>query len=349
MHRTRGVLSQSSGGLGKANCKKFLVQPESFWDVAAASLAGIWAHLSDQKARDEYEKLVSTKVIQDTVLAQARYGSMLTMSLFHNLRNPLFSKNNFNVVEFVEGVPPALEIFQDTLGRLVHEMNKNVAESDSSSSSGDGKATGEVFNAFGNLNGENVWRKQAKDDPNSLAARLSKMVTDHNFDDHFYGAKLFHALTAGTGTTMEYVAGSGVVGQVALLNARAIEIDTTWQLEHPEFLASEESKDPAVAARMDVLYEITQTYRHSDPLSASEQYKSIENTTTASPTGQEVAKASDFNSTGAEKVDSSEAKEKKTVSETTLAVAVLEGWLHGGPGNGLRWKVATVRDAYEFL
>jgi hypothetical protein len=351
MHRTRVIFAQSSGGLGRAVSKKtFLLPSETLWDVTASGLAGIWAHLTDQKARDDYEKFLSTKVIQDTVLAQARHGSILTMSLFHNLRNPLFAKHNFDAVEFLEGVAPALETFSDTLGLLVQEMNKdrNVSAE-------------QVNNLFGSFAGENIWRKQAKIEPDSLAARFAKMVTDSNFDDHYYGAKLFHTLTAGTGSAMEYVANSGVVGQVALLNARVIEIDETWQKgEHPEFSASEaESNNSPVAARLDVLYEITQTYQQAtDPLSASEQYKSIENTggssTMNTTPGPEPATTADSDTnepvktSQPEKNSSVKADETKTISETTLAVAVIEGWLHGGPDKALRWRVAMVRDAYEF-
>jgi hypothetical protein len=42
-------------------------------------------------------------------------------------------------------------------------------------------------------------------------------------------------------------------------------------------------------------------------------------------------------------------KQYETILTTTLGVAVLEGWLHGGPdGQELRWKVALLRDADEF-
>lgn len=334
----------SSGGLGRAS-KQFLLPAENFWDVASAAFSGIWAYVSDPTAKDDLKRFISDQVIKDAVLGQAKHGSMLTMALFHNLRNPLFAKHKFEAVEFIDGVAPALETYQDTLGRLVHIMNKSLAEK----TEDDAKKDEETLDVFGNLAGENVWRKQAKDDPDSLAARLSKMVPDKSFDDLFFGAKLFHALKTGTGNTAEYVAGSAVVGQIALLNARVMEIELTnrYEEEHPEFAASDESKDNQVAARMDVLYEFTLTYRYRttpDPMSASEQYKSIGHATVAAAPSSEPETAE-----ATEVVKSAPVEEEaKTITETTLAVAVLEGWLHGGPDKDLRWRVAMVRDAFEF-
>jgi hypothetical protein len=350
MHRTRVILAQSGGGIGRATSQRFLIPSENLWDLVGASFSGIWAHLSDPLARDQYQKFLADDVIKDTVLAQSNRGSMLPMALFDNLRSPLFAKYNFDAVEFIDGVVPALEKFNDTLGLLVHDMSKATNDKPE----GDIKNS-EVLSVFAD---GNKWREQAKENPESLAAQLAKMVTAANLDDHFYGAKLFQSLTDGAGSTVQYVPGSCVVGPVALLSARVLEIDTEdrYGEEHPELAASDESsKDPPVAARLDVLYEITQTYQQApDPLSPAEQYKAIDSTTTkadsenpgAEDPGANPEAPADGDTTITKK--SAPAAEEATFSETILAVAVFEGWLNGGPDNGLRWKVAMVRDAVEF-
>ena len=313
MHRTRRLL-QSSGGFPGLGPKKFLLPNDTFWDRLVSSLQGVWMHLTDQNARDKYEELVATKVIQDTVLAQSQGGTARTMALFYNLQNPLWTKHGLDVREFVQGVGPALENFQDVLGQLVFAMNQQqptavkeqaeegAAESkeeDTESKKLSSKSISSSISALPAIGGDNEWRQQAKQDPNSLAARLQKMVTDSAYDDHFYGAKLFQALSSSRGSGLylnyvpgSYVPGSGVVQSVALLNARVLEMPGEEQIEgdHPEFAASEgrEQQHP-VAARMDVLYEITQQYRPSsssssasatdavDPLSTAEQYKKVKN------------------------------------------------------------------------
>lgn len=342
--------------------KKFLLPTSSSWDATISAIAGVWSQMSDPGAQDAFRNLIAQNVIKDEVLSQARNGSVLTFALFHNLRNPLFTKCNFDVKEFCGVVGPALEVFQDTLGQLVHEMNQEPTESTLDTKSDEEPIQQLLSNTtsmFDTLAGENLWKKQAKEDPESLAGQLAKMTTDDNFDAHYFGAKLFRALAFGSGgSSMEYVTGSGKVGQVALLDARAMAVDLTKsdQIKHPEFAASDtfDAKE-SVAARFDVLYEITQSFRKTpDPLSASEQYKSMD-----ASQSTEVHESVDTSSTSTVTVDpegisASEEKpvdavtEKNTVTETSLAVAVIEGWLHGGPDKKLRWKVAMIRDVHEF-
>jgi hypothetical protein len=54
------------------------------------------------------------------------------------------------------------------------------------------------------------------------------------------------------------------------------------------------------------------------------------------------------NGPGLDSKDDSDSSKIETITETTLAVAVIEGFLQGGPGTGLRWKIARIRDASEF-
>lgn len=76
---------------------------------------------------------------------------------------------------------------------------------------------------------------------------------------------------------------------------------------------------------MDVLFEVTTTFKVTRP---------------TGPDDEEV-----------EKKDGEEAKEEgveEKVTITNLAVAIFEGWLHGGPMKDLRWRLAMLREAFEF-
>lgn len=360
MHRTRAILAWG-GRVGGAS-KRFLLPAENFWDVASAGFAGLWAHWSDPTARDEYEKLVADRVIKESVLARARQGSMLTMALFQNLRNPLFAKHRFDAMEFVDGVAPALETFHDTLGHLLQDMNESLSRP------GDEKEEDRPAALVSILASENTWRTQAKEDPDSLAAQLSNMVSYRDLDDHYYGARLSQALTVETGAiVLKYVPGSCVVGQVALLSARALEIDSEQQqqqgkAEHPEFAATDnESRNPPVVARIDILYEITRSFQQfKDLKSASEQRKFVSNVAAAntvsnahatSPPGGPAPENSGDTGTTSQAGRSASSENETTIPITegiSLSVAVFEGWLHGGPEEDLRWRIAMVRDAHEF-
>jgi hypothetical protein len=353
---------------------KILIPSPNLWDLTASSFSGFWSLWTEPSARNEYRAFVKDNVIKDAVLSQARLGPFRIMSLFHNLRNPLFRQYKVDVVEFLGAVVPALEVYQDTLGRLVHEMDTSKdsdAAKANDSNKRDNEATENVENGLLDalIAGENTWRKEAQADQNSLAARLARMTTDANFDDHYYGANLFRALSAvgssAVGGKTVYVAGSGVVGQVALLHAEVMEMESSLPTndEHSEFAATDkvDGKHP-VAARLDILYEITQTFAQiPDPLSPSEQYKSMDNGNLAkssvdadSPDFAASSSSSDSEPScnSNDEINGTTAttapNDATTKSETALAVAVLEGWLHGGPDKALRWKIAMIRDAHEF-
>lgn len=165
--------------------------------------------------------------------------------------------------------------------------------------------------------GANEWRRQATEDPNGLAADLSRMTTPTCFDAAYYAMKLSEAFFS---TNLLFV--DCAVKEVALLRARAMvllpeEPDTVG--EYDEFRASERVGRPDdVAAQMDVLYELVTTHR-------------------ARPDDRGDAPAPG-SAVGAE----------TTLKRTNLAVAVFEGWLSGGPDRELRWRIANVRDAVEF-
>ena len=158
------------------------------------------------------------------------------------------------------------------------------------------------------------------------------------------------------------------MGAVALLNARALvldkEDDAEKVMEHPEFKASEATNSTStterVAAQMDVLYEITHTYKQSikdknsataeiyDNIAESNNFK-VESESMQNKSDAAIDEVSPVNHSTAVSTSTDEnAKQYETILTTTLGVAVFEGWLHGGPDGGLRWKVALLRDASEF-
>jgi hypothetical protein len=147
---------------------------------------------------------------------------------------------------------------------------------------------------------DNAWIQKARNDPNPLAGRLSRMTTPRMFHDHFVGAELFQFVNNSKGhgglPSVTYVAGSSVVHQWALLSAQIDHVvldddddsdnDTTNDEKVKEMLATaakieqqqqqqpqapqapqappqqeQDAASPPVAARMDVLYEIQQSYR----------------------------------------------------------------------------------------
>jgi hypothetical protein len=328
-----------------------LLPTQTFWPSVFAAYQGAWTLMTEDSAKLAYDKAIKDQIIKENVLQNSTIGSMITFSLFHNLQNPLFQKHKWDAQEFVAAVGPALENFHDTLGLLrnqlpdyilleTREMEEKIkaaeAEAEASTSSseeGEEKDVLSESNLTEALLGTNYWRQEAEEDPDSPAGQLARMTTEVCLDAFYYTSKLD---TIGQSfQTVKYVPGSCDIHQVALLNARALEIYPENKGEFAESTASEIPEDPPIAAQMDVLYEVTHTYKQ----------------TIGSPAILEAASAEEATgtTTPAEKKDDEKGEEKtETVSYTNLVVAVLEGWLHKGPEKELRWKVAMLRDALEF-
>jgi len=85
----------------------------------------------------------------------------------------------------------------------------------------------------------------------------------------------------------------------------------------------ESSKGPAVAAQIEILYDVEETL---------------------------VVPAEDGDQEAEKKSEDNEEDKTKTVTRTSVVVGVFEGWLSGGdnPEDGLRWKLADVRFPFEF-
>jgi hypothetical protein len=354
MQATRILRSSSSSsfGAGLQGQPKLLLPAQTFWPSVFAAYQGAWTLMTEDSARVEFNKAIKNQIIKEKVLQNSALGSMITFSLFHNLQDPLFQKHKWDAQEFVAAIGPALENFHETLGLLRNQLPDHIlretrereekekaasAEASSSTSEeGEEKDVLSDSNMTEALLGTNYWRLQAEEDPDSPAGQLARMSTEVCLDAFYYTSKL--DTICQSFETVKYVPGSCDIHQVALLNARALEIYPESNDELTESAANEMDEDPPIAAQMDVMYEVTHTYKQ----------------TIGGPGGPVIMEAvSDEDATGtttpAEKKDDEKEEEKtETVSYTTLAVAVLEGWLHKGPEKELRWKVAMLRDAIEF-
>jgi hypothetical protein len=184
------------------------------------------------------------------------------------------------------------------------------------------------------LLGTNYWRLKAEEDPDSPAGQLARMTTEVCLDAFYYTSKL--DTICQSFETVKYVPGSCDIHQVALLNARALEIYPESNSELADVDANELPEDPPIAAQMDVLYEVTHTYKQT--IGGPVIMEAVSDDDEATGTTTPVEK----------KDDGKEEEKTETVSYTNLVVAVLEGWLHKGPEKELRWKVAMLRDALEF-
>jgi hypothetical protein len=355
MYATKIARSASSsffGGLLK-NQPKLLLPAQTFWPSLYVAYQGAWTLMTEDSARKEFNKAIKNQIIKDKVLQNATFGSTITFSLFHNLQDPLFQKHKFDAQEFVAAVGPALENFHENIGLLRNQLPDHIlretSEREEKEKAASAKAESpeegeekddlpESSNLTEALLGTNYWRQQAKEEPDSPAGQLARMTSEVGLDTFYYTSKLDTIGHTSTGKKVEYVPESCSIHQVALLNARALEIWPEYPTtgEYTEFAASDMPEDPPIAAQMDVLYEVTQTYKraieNSDNLEAVDDEKG---TDTATP------------SVGKEDAEKEEEK-METVSFTILIVAVLEGWLHKGPEKALRWKVAFLRDASEF-
>jgi hypothetical protein len=111
----------------------------------------------------------------------------------------------------------------------------------------------------------------------------------------------------------------------------------------------------SLLAQIDVLYEVTHTYKEP-AVSANMVMEEGKVDTGADASGSSstsvdgiVNKMTDDDSVA--DPTATDATGGSTISCTNLAVAVFEGWLHRGSkgdGEGLRWEIAELREAFEF-
>jgi hypothetical protein len=180
------------------------------------------------------------------------------------------------------------------------------------------------------------WMEDVKKNPESLAGQLSRMVTSELFHTLEMRAKTSFFVPSKQSTTMKFEEGSCTVNNVALLSARAFlcvpsevadgDDESNPMFEPVDYMMDEkemEEKKAVVAAQMEVLYDVTQSFVEE---SESESEKKNEE-------GEE------------QKVADSDSE---PTSYTTVSVATLQGWLTGGPDGKLRWQLALHRPPFEF-
>lgn len=333
--------------------------------------------LMDVEKRNAFIDRLDKGTINEEVMSQASSGPMVILSLFNDLENPLFKQYQFDAPEFLAGVKPALERFHNVSGSLENQLRKIQADartnnnnttammgsedpktgsttSDASASNDEGTAATDktvddvITLAFSKddivraeIKGdtsttavlEHSWKDDAEKDPESLAGQFSRMVTSELLDLHQMSAKAAFLLQSDR--DVKFKEGSCTVNHVALISARAFrcaekapadDIEgwgerTDWKYELIDYDIDESELKKlkgGVAAQLEVLYDVTQEFISSVPV-------------------------------GEEKNDESKEKVKTEVLDTTIvSVAVLEGWLSGGPDDQLRWRIALHRPAFEF-
>jgi hypothetical protein len=195
------------------------------------------------------------------------------------------------------------------------------------------------------------WTEEAKKDPESLAGQLSRMVTKELFQIHEISAKTAFLLQ-NPARNIVFREGSCRVNNVALLSARAclfVERDASeaetgndGKAPNPRYEAIDyepEDEDSrlktAVAAQLEVLYDVTQEF------TIEKSQESSQESPASSDQNEKIEGAND----SATDASSGETESTET---TIVSVATFEGWLQGGPDNELRWKLTLHRPAFEF-
>jgi hypothetical protein len=336
----------------------FIIPPRTFLQMCISAAQGTYS-LFDESSRSDFIENLDQGTINEGVISQATAGPMIMLSLFHDMQNPLFKQNKFDVSEFLEGVGPALENFHNKAGALENQLhNINIGEEDKSSeeakNQGEDGSKSEAHSVndamsdvsippLGGLFPEDVgsgvskilnhdWMDDAKGDPESLAGQLSNMVSEELFQIHQVSSKT-QFLLKNHARNIKFQEGSCSVNNVCLLSARTFlcrekeaEADVDTPGPRYEMLDSDaedggdEGKRVGVAAQMEVLYDVTQEFTiELAPAALDEE------------TGEEVEKV-----------------KPETLQTTIVSVATLEGWLQGGPDGELRWRLALYRPAFEF-
>ena len=305
-------------------------------------------------------------------------GSVLTLALFDSLHhNPLWNRYGFDSSDFCKAVGPALANFHDSIFQLQQEetermrerYTKDSATKKSNEDGGSSSLESSVDEKDLKIDFEkSTWVDEAKANPDSLVASVVRMTTPA-FLQHLYESAvtefllreklpaplLGHSNQSSNNTNDDsnepiisfastYVKGSAKVGPVAILRARAMEVeDPNEDYRFEEFKASDPDfgKDKLVAAQIDVLFEISCRFRESLSL------RKLADIMLKKTLGGDIWKDEDDQETNSKGgID----KQEELVQYTRLGVAVLEGWLHNSKENNnqLQWKVPMLREPVEF-
>mmetsp|Transcript_24992 Transcript_24992/g.54805 ORF Transcript_24992/g.54805 Transcript_24992/m.54805 type:complete len:395 (+) Transcript_24992:282-1466(+) len=112
----------------------FVIPQRTMTQTFFSAFNGMVSLLSE-KNRVGFVDALEKGIVQEEVLSQASAGPMMMLSLFHELQNPLFKKNQFDANQFLEGVVPALENFHNVSAALENELHEVSRKSQQESSS----------------------------------------------------------------------------------------------------------------------------------------------------------------------------------------------------------------------
>lgn len=293
-------------------------------------------------------------IINTRVLGQSDMGFLKTLTLYHELCNPLFQQNSkFNVREFMDGCGWALAQFHRTKAELLPKLLTNVTvkrvESETGVAEANDKESDNRTTEYGEISSA-VWFKLlevvevAKNNPDTVEGTFIAMTTPEvlgamQMEGTFIAMTTPEALGA---MQMEGIArlkfeqkdyatsGEGMlfndgikVMNVALLSLRVEQIYTPSPSAE-QVIAQKKVDDPNAPLEDESL---------TPPPEENE------------PKAQIVTQLEVLY----ELQQSSVNDEGKTNTQTSVMVGKFEGCLEGYPnGNELRWKLASYRPAVEF-
>ncbi|VEU40651.1 unnamed protein product [Pseudo-nitzschia multistriata] len=356
----------------------FIIPPRTMPQTFLSAFNGLISLMSET-TRSQFIDSLEQGIIQEEVLSQASAGPMVMLSLFHELQNPLFAKNNFDANQFLEGVSPALENFHNVSAALENELHAVSRKSQEKKTDGEeenakekGETSENISTEVGAVtkeekdyllsalqittesddsqskqqrkNAEAIldyeWMNEARDRPDSLAGQLSRMVTKELFQINQLSSKTAFLLQNQSRNVL-FREGSCQVDNVALLSARACLFK---EKEIPG--SSDEDNDNKPKEYEIIDYNFGDEYVEAGT-AVGAQVEVLYDVTQEFAIGKSGDKRKDDISSESKASDQSENEDY--TSTTIVSVATLEGWLRGGPEGGeLRWKLASYRPPYEF-
>lgn len=328
----------------------FIIPPRTFSQMIFSAGKGAIGLLNIDNRAEFIDKL-DKGTINEGVMSQATAGPMMMLSLFHDLQNPLFKRYKFDTNQFLEGMGPALERFHSVLAQLENELI-HVKEEAMKKKEGEGPTAkdektektsnddstlvrdkrfsflkddffkGEISDKSIAAVLEHDWGDMAKKDPESSAAQLSRMVTKELFNIHETRAKALFLLPGGC--NVGFKEGCCTVNNVALLSARAftcVEKDMREDIER---------WGPQTEGKYEIIdYELDEEELKKRKGGVAAQIEVLYDVTQSL-------------------VEMAPEGEKQELDLTSVSVAVMEGWLFGGPDDELRWRLVLHRPANEF-
>jgi hypothetical protein len=328
-----------------------LLPPATLGETLWTALQGVWRVSMSPTEQASFEAAVQSKVIQDTVLQSASNGSTLTFSLYTHLQNPLWKTHGFCAEEFTKAIGPALTNLHDSLHRLQNQLRAHdfVEARRAMEQAALDAAADQIFaapdesttlSASDDATTTNPPPVAAGDNESSSSNALAGLPIDRHMVEQllppdkqvwlpFLLSSAWRQQTqeapdslvaqVSRMTTPSYLAGFYLSSKLGLVmqsgdnphESAVYEEVRSADEEDGESPTDSEERPTGVAAQIEVLYEVTNRYREQVP------------------------------------VDEKEELQTEHVEYTSLGVAVLEGWLEGGPGD-LRWKVPLLREPTEF-